>query len=274
MAYDVFISYGSPDRNLAESLCAFLEMQGLSCWIAPRNIPSGSNYAGEITRALRLSDTIIVICSMKSSQSQHVKNEVTLAFNQNKRILPYCLEENCFDDDLEYFLSSRQQIRYSGNTQEDFEQILHILGKNMVENAPPQKQHKKGRGRKAGIILFTLLSMCFIALKWFSRNKETVSEVVPVTSIELMTDSFTGSIIDGHPDGFGTYTFAKQRQIDLHDPENRIAETGDYIHGNWENGHLNYGEWYDVKGTSKGFIQIGNYPDIELDWQLGICEKL
>ena len=40
---DIFISHSSKNKPIADALVAALEKAGLGCWIAPRNIPTGSN---------------------------------------------------------------------------------------------------------------------------------------------------------------------------------------------------------------------------------------
>ena len=62
-------------------------------------------------------------------------------------------------------------------------------------------------------------------------------------------------------------------RIDMHDAEERYAEPGDYIKGDWRDGHLNYGEWYDAQGNKKAFIRLGDNPDTGSDQKLGKCAK-
>ena len=45
MANDVFISYSSTDKAAADAVCATLESRGIGCWIAPRDILPGEDYA-------------------------------------------------------------------------------------------------------------------------------------------------------------------------------------------------------------------------------------
>ena len=45
MAHDIFISYSTKDKYTADAICHVLEQNNLKCWIAPRNIASGKNYA-------------------------------------------------------------------------------------------------------------------------------------------------------------------------------------------------------------------------------------
>ena len=40
---EVFISYSTVDAVQAETVRNVLEKNGLSCWMAPRDIPGGSN---------------------------------------------------------------------------------------------------------------------------------------------------------------------------------------------------------------------------------------
>jgi TIR domain len=44
MAHDVFISYSSKDKTIADAVLAKLEERGLRCWIASRDIIPGSNW--------------------------------------------------------------------------------------------------------------------------------------------------------------------------------------------------------------------------------------
>jgi TIR domain len=55
MARDVFISYAHLDGAVADRLRALLEENGLSCWIAPRDIVPGMTWADAIVEALQQS---------------------------------------------------------------------------------------------------------------------------------------------------------------------------------------------------------------------------
>jgi hypothetical protein len=46
MAHDVFISYSSHDKPIADAVCAGLEAAKIRCWIAPRDMLPGVPYGG------------------------------------------------------------------------------------------------------------------------------------------------------------------------------------------------------------------------------------
>jgi hypothetical protein len=52
MDFDTFISYSSTDKPAADATCAVLENSGIRCWIAPRDIRAGVEYAAAILDAI------------------------------------------------------------------------------------------------------------------------------------------------------------------------------------------------------------------------------
>ena len=77
--------------------------------------------------------------------------------------------------------------------------------------------------------------------------------------------TFSGAVRNGRPHGQGTLTFTSARLIDRHDERGRRAEAGDYIIGEWENGHLIQGKWFDSSNNVKGSIIIGRANNPEAD---------
>lgn len=68
---------------------------------------------------------------------------------------------------------------------------------------------------------------------------------------------FTGSLKSGQPHGQGRMTFISSHVIDSRDSKGRVADAGDYVIGEWNNGNLVQGRWYGSDGNVKGSIIIG-----------------
>ena len=70
--------------------------------------------------------------------------------------------------------------------------------------------------------------------------------------------NYEGTLVSGRPHGVnGRLTFKTPHQIDSRDPKGRIAEPGDYVIGEFYEGHLVQGIWYDAYNQVKGSIIIG-----------------
>jgi TIR domain len=75
----VFISYASHDADAANSICEFLERHALSCWLAPRDVKPGAQYADAIVGAINDAKTVVLVLSASAVASSHVGREVERA---------------------------------------------------------------------------------------------------------------------------------------------------------------------------------------------------
>lgn len=92
-------------------------------------------------------------------------------------------------------------------------------------------------------------------------------------NVENAVGKFSGKIQNSYPHGMGTYTFLKSRRIDAHDEKGRVAAAGDYIIGEWDNGHLIQGRWYDSNNNLKETIVLGKTMNPQMDHSLGQCTE-
>ena len=104
-----FISYSSADKNIADNLCAKLEAAGVKVWYAPRDILY-NDYASSIVNAIARCTHFIVILSANSLKSNHVLNEIDLAFSrltadENVRFCPLKIDEEMLGPAFRYYLS-------------------------------------------------------------------------------------------------------------------------------------------------------------------------
>ena len=93
MKHDVFISYSTKNKDAAQAICHVLEQNEIRCWVAPRNIPPGSDYGDVIEDAIKECKSVVVIFSENAASSQYVKSEINLAFEEQKTIIPFRLDE-------------------------------------------------------------------------------------------------------------------------------------------------------------------------------------
>lgn len=105
MTHDVFICHSSEDRTIANAICSHLEQNRIRCWIAPRDVVPGSDYAQSIVEAIAATRITVLVFSRSSNQSPHVKREIERSVSHGIPILPFRVEEVVPSPSLEYFIS-------------------------------------------------------------------------------------------------------------------------------------------------------------------------
>ena len=136
--YDIFISHAKEDNKLAVALCHFLEERRLRCWMAPRDVQAGLDYAKCIIDGIQSSSIMVVILSEYSNQSNHVRNEVERAFNHQVAILPFRIRDVIPEQSLEYFLSSYHWLdAIEGQAENYFEDLYRHCSALLRLDSPP-----------------------------------------------------------------------------------------------------------------------------------------
>jgi hypothetical protein len=107
---DIFVSYASQDRDAAFRIVAFLEQNGIRCWVAPRDVPPGMEYGEAIIQGIAQSRALVLILSDQSNESQFVRKEVERAVSKTKPVLPVRIREVKPSGSLEFFISSSQWV--------------------------------------------------------------------------------------------------------------------------------------------------------------------
>jgi hypothetical protein len=150
MAKTAFISYASEDEAVATTISAFLERNGVSCWIAPRDVRPGADYATEIIDGIETSAVFVLALSEHANDSLFVKREVERAVSKGKPIFPVRVREVLPSKSLELFISSAEWIdawqppieQYLGRLAESIRSAaaLYSAGRSVspdVATAPP-----------------------------------------------------------------------------------------------------------------------------------------
>ena len=89
MAHDVFISYSTGDKLVADAICASLEAGKVRCWIAPRDIHAGFAWAEAISAAIEGSRVFVLVFSRTSNSSDDVFREISLAASSGIPIVSF-----------------------------------------------------------------------------------------------------------------------------------------------------------------------------------------
>ncbi len=110
MAGHVFVSYRSEDKPAAERICAGLEREHIQCWIAPRDIPAGREWATAIVEAIQACCAFVMVLSSNSKNAKQISREAELADRQGIPIITFRIEDVQPPPGLMYFLGNVQWL--------------------------------------------------------------------------------------------------------------------------------------------------------------------
>ncbi len=135
---EVFISYCTKDSDLVQYFCNRVEGGGVSCWIAPRDIPEGKDWAENIVKGLTECTIVAFIVSEASVASTEVAKEISLANGFKKEILQVRLENATLPYSMLYHLSNKQWVDAQAEEKSlrfnsAISAIRKLLNKNEVE---------------------------------------------------------------------------------------------------------------------------------------------
>jgi len=93
MAHDVFISYSSKDKPIADAICAHLEATGIRCWVAPGTSQRGKTGRRRSPRPFQKARRWCWFFSAHSNSSEDVGRELFLAASHKLVIIPFKIED-------------------------------------------------------------------------------------------------------------------------------------------------------------------------------------
>jgi len=106
----VFLSYASADRERALAIADALEKAGVRVWVDRRSIVGGSSWDAEIVRGIKECSGLLVACTEAAMASVNVQQEIRLALEERRPIVPLMLEPVTFPDQVRYALAGRQWV--------------------------------------------------------------------------------------------------------------------------------------------------------------------
>ena len=121
-----FISYHNSKLQLAEHIANYLENHEIPCWLAPRNVPVGSVWDDEITKALKNSSALVLLFCEQADMSLHVKREIQLAEKYGATLYPLKVQ-NVEPEHLAYFLETSQWISWMDHRDETLDRLVRSI---------------------------------------------------------------------------------------------------------------------------------------------------
>jgi hypothetical protein len=183
--YAAFVSYASESREKANQLCASLEARGLVCWMAPRDVRAGREYADEIILGLEHSAAVVLVLSAAANTSVFVLREIERAVAKEINVVPVRIEEVSPSPGLELFISGTHWLDvWEGDWDEHMDRLVRDLsdsppGPAMVHASVEHHAatpHRSLRTAYVAAALALVVTLSGVALWSFSRDTSPQAE--------------------------------------------------------------------------------------------------
>ncbi|QTR48953.1 toll/interleukin-1 receptor domain-containing protein [Candidatus Thiothrix anitrata] len=130
-----FISYASPDREVAHSLANKLEDQGISVLFDHKTLVAGQDFQQIIPNQIKNADIVIILLSNHSRRSRWVEAELQFALENNNNVIPVLLDDSATENWVWPLISDRNTIKYK--SEEDIDHIIDRILQTKGIIAPP-----------------------------------------------------------------------------------------------------------------------------------------
>ena len=211
MNHDVFISYSSQDMEAAQAICHVLEQNEIRCRVASRNIPPGSDYGDVIEEAIKACRAVVLLFSETAATSQWVKGELNIAFEEQKTIIPFRLDQTPLKGQTRVMLNQRHWIDAYPDYKTKFNDLVTAvaksIGKEMItDSLTPTSQFYTSSGnekkleenreskhivpnRQRVVLIATLvcLLVAFFGIGTYIIKKGITRDTIDVTATDVHT---------------------------------------------------------------------------------------
>lgn len=202
MSHNIFISYSSDDKIVADAVVSTLENHGVSCWVAPRDILPGADWGDSITEAIHECRIVLLIFSSSSNHSKRVLDEIYYAISEEKTIIPFRIENLHPSGAMRLHLSSQHWLEaYQPSWHTHLDRLVEIVSANLgevVSSAPQEKMETRPEKRKRpwfwiGTTVILAIALVVFGVVW-GINRGKTSEVTPTDLASVAQPNSTAEI--------------------------------------------------------------------------------
>ncbi|MCB2209765.1 TIR domain-containing protein [bacterium] len=200
MAHDVFVSYSSKDKAIADTIVASMENNGIRCWYAPRDIKPGDDWGKAITEAIESCRVFLMIFSENANHSQRVLDELNYAVTKEAIILPFRIENLDPRGAMMLHLSSRHWLdAYDPSWESHIRKLVQTISTNLdmalleedvdVPEDIKKKEVRHKRKRLVRISIWVIVAAVVVIGVWLGlkylppeQKVEVTEDVQPIQS--------------------------------------------------------------------------------------------
>lgn len=263
-----FISYSTKNQTAADAMRQLLRKNGVDTWMAPYDIPAGSEYAEVLYDALTGCACLVLLLTGDSQNSLWVKKEVNIAISNCRTVIPVKLEDMELNSAMKLYLNDQQIVpvhtldENSEDIQKVLKSVIAMAGQSAVRcdaqapcAAPVVEQVRQVLAD--GIYEGELVNGQRTGKGKFTWSNDNVYEGDFVDGHRTGKGKFTwydgdvyeGDFVDGHRTGKGKYTWSSGSVYEGDFVDGERTGRGKYT---WPNADVYEGDFVNGKKHGKG----------------------
>ena len=166
MAKQIFLSYSSRDQDKADMVREALEVAGMTCWIAPRDLSAGMQWGAGIVAAIEASACVVVVFSAAANTSPQVAREMELAVANRLPLVPIRVADDMPTDDMKYFLGVSHWFNAFAQPLETYLPDIVVAVRTVLkgQSSPWKTLHRRLPKTRAGQIALGAAAMLGVAM--------------------------------------------------------------------------------------------------------------
>lgn len=137
MDYDIFISYSRKDTEIVNAIEMELTSRGVSCFVDKSGINLGDDFAEIISKAIFECKIMLFVWSENSNQSENTANEIALAIDFGKTIIPFKIGQFQSHYKLAYRLVRFNRIDTLTFNRDNVSELAEKIGQQLGLNPQP-----------------------------------------------------------------------------------------------------------------------------------------
>jgi hypothetical protein len=110
VAGHIFVSHAGAEGGLAKGWCDWLEAGGFGCWLAPRDIPAGADWAEKVIDAIDSAAAMLLLLGPAACTSVQVRREIERAVHREVPVVTLRAPGVELSRSLKYFLGAHQWL--------------------------------------------------------------------------------------------------------------------------------------------------------------------
>ena len=179
----VFISHASEDHAIAEAVCEAIEGRGIPCWIAPRDITPGKEYAEALYDAIGECTSLLLVFSQYSNRSPQVRREVERAARDGDPIIPFRIDDTVAAGSLQFNVGAMDWLAPSSVDLATQIGILAELVQARTTGRDDPSQDAANSWRGSALVIRRLTSTWMTVLLWISLVMAGLGIVMDVDAL-------------------------------------------------------------------------------------------